>query len=1149
MSDGASSGKRSEAAPVGLAAVVTLVLGSALIGERLPAASPSGQHAVGVTATESERAAGKVDTASAKTRVAELLEEYFAEPVAPQAQSEDDRLRAVAKLWMGDGGRVVVATMPDPIEARVGYTFDQQLDALISGASAVGYTLDSFWLPWRVTGEPPELLTEVESDAGSLSQRSVWKSPRSRGHTQPGAILFRCDADRQRGSLLVLVVGESPTGGVHPAALRKALEIASELGGDGRITVVGPTYSGGARSVARVAERWRREGRPSLRIISGTLTSDSAAEVLRGPDGGDHPGIEVELLDVPVAWTLEVALDFVTRRSPRPVALLAEQSTYGGSARAEKTGPVDVIHYPLHIAQVRNAHGKAHGRNGGPRIRSADTRDALELPLGTFKETEIPPSFLPENAANVSERVLSQILEALEAQSYGSIGILGSDAYDRIFLARLVRRHLPDAQLFTIGSDALYLHPAHTADLLGMWVVSADPTDPSTVELWGDDVGRSSPSFAAAGFRRAVQLALGDDTVLPRGGVWISAVGRSGFWPVEFRDIDQPNAANFRGHQERHSTRPSLGAMHRARRLRSAFLWLVLASGGMFLCALGGIRVVANRRMKHGQLLETWAAGTVPSLVRALRSPRLGDPEVGWLAQLLPESRETTDLVWRWSSLALPLLLVGYLLWLSLPVLGRADPVLRISWGFALLAALGLLATTVLAGLWRGTAKRGGGAVSAPPRRIRQVAAAVMVIGLVGCVAIDPPRYDDLTAWLRFERAANLGSGLSPVIPAVLVTAALLVIVLAASQRSRLRCYAAGAWCVVPKGDRDSEMKALRATARALRGLIGGTPNGWDLAWRLGVPVLVTGSTLLLLWGRHTTSLDGLPYDAALYLAILILVFATTDGWMQFLVLWHGLRLFLRATAATSLVTAFDELPGEVGLTFGLGLRERPLDVTQVESRVEALERLTADLPSGGDLRSGLQEILDELKAEVHALDRAKISAAPALFATRAGDLLAAASGLILDHIDEARSSHRWQRKKLDDRTAAADTFVAMELTRLISFAFAILKNRALSCTAATALLFLAVASYPLQPQHRLLTLALLGLIVTAAAILRTLVQIDRDEVLSRIANRTPNRVNFDRDFFALIATYAGIPLLSLLVTGLPALTQQLSRLSTWFGD
>src|SRR5882762_4250057 len=44
--------------------------------------------------------------------------------------------------------QVIIATVPDPIDSQLSYTFDRNIDILQRSFAANKYNLDRFWLPW-----------------------------------------------------------------------------------------------------------------------------------------------------------------------------------------------------------------------------------------------------------------------------------------------------------------------------------------------------------------------------------------------------------------------------------------------------------------------------------------------------------------------------------------------------------------------------------------------------------------------------------------------------------------------------------------------------------------------------------------------------------------------------------------------------------------------------------------------------------------------------------------------------------------------------------------------------------------------------------------------------------------------------------------
>jgi len=106
--------------------------------------------------------------------------------------------------------RVLIVTVPDPVHTRLALYFDRAIDSLVAAASANGYTLDRFWLPWKDTSPPAE---------PDCSFRLQAKSETRRREKEPGLILFR-SSGQDKGMLLVFLVSESPVYGTDRYSFR-----------------------------------------------------------------------------------------------------------------------------------------------------------------------------------------------------------------------------------------------------------------------------------------------------------------------------------------------------------------------------------------------------------------------------------------------------------------------------------------------------------------------------------------------------------------------------------------------------------------------------------------------------------------------------------------------------------------------------------------------------------------------------------------------------------------------------------------------------------------------------------------------------------------------------------------------------------------
>ena len=67
---------------------------------------------------------------------------------------------------------------------------------------------------------------------------------------------------------------------------------------------------------------------------------------------------------------------------------------------------------------------------------------------------------------------LTQILTTISRRRYQAVGIIASNPFDTVFLARRVRRFCPNLRIFATQADLLFARPQNVADLRGMLVAS-----------------------------------------------------------------------------------------------------------------------------------------------------------------------------------------------------------------------------------------------------------------------------------------------------------------------------------------------------------------------------------------------------------------------------------------------------------------------------------------------------------------------------------------------------------------------------------------------------------------------------------------------------------------------------------------------------
>jgi hypothetical protein len=122
---------------------------------------------------------------------------------------------------------------------------------------------------------------------------------------------------------------------------------------------------------------------------------------------------------------------------------------------------------------------------------------------------------------------------------------------------------------------------------------------------------------------------------------------------------------------------------------------------------------------------------------------------------------------------------------------------------------------------------------------------------------------------------------------------------------------------------------------------------------------------------------------------------------------------------------------------------------------------------------------------------------------------------------------------------AAAEEFVAMEIIRYISQFIVQLRNLLVCLTVGSFLLLLAATVYPFFPQERLLLFLTLLAGGIALFILVFLIQINQDELVSRIKRSTPNRFTPDLSFMHGATAYI-LPIVAGVMVQFPLVTSTL---------
>ena len=388
----------------------------------------------------------------------------------------------------------------------------------------------------------------------------------------PGVILFRSITDSRR-LLVVFIVGETPTAGVHKAALKNALNQIQPACHRETPTakceyifrLLAPSFSGSSESLVNAINSWKtRFLRTKLVIVSGSATVIQK-EAFEQKFKNVAPTFDSMVTGD--SERLEAFKRFLAERgiSSRHTAILTEGNTLLGAEvreaikklyieeRKEKTPREESIlslTYPLHISQLRSAAEKARAAAKetfqAPMSRPKNLRLSLEE---VGKAKDVVTNVSPFETFSV-ELVLSNLLATISRENIRYVGISATDVRDQIFLVREIRERAPSAILFTFGADLLYLHSDVNLDFQGMLLVSSYPLF-AINQLWankGIEKARrlQFPDETSQGvYNAAVKLlaypAKPENLLeynLPFSGradkppLWLTAVGNNDLWPI-----------------------------------------------------------------------------------------------------------------------------------------------------------------------------------------------------------------------------------------------------------------------------------------------------------------------------------------------------------------------------------------------------------------------------------------------------------------------------------------------------------------------------------------------------------------------------------------------------------------------------------------
>lgn len=439
---------------------------------------------------------------------------------ARRTEADEQLRRLKAKLTERADVRVLVATVADYHDSNGRWRADEELVTIQAAAGAAGYSLLDFYLP------------DWQAGAAAVQAETLRRHER-----EPGALLFRKDPDSaaiparpKPALLLVLLVPETPTAGVHVRVLETAVRFARNWWPTRSVEVVGPKFSGSTLSVRTALEEIAADGggRLSAVIVSGLASSSSNKRLLLEATPRSRGALSIDYrttvhYDEDLLLALHEQLKRINPKweSGNHVALLVEANTGWGTKLTSTAAGLDsrtcgtraplgiasfpcatVLSFPLHVSRLAGATETGHARSSSTSSlpQWAQGLQGSGPGLGdTVTPTDALPVFTPNTTATVAGAMLHDVLESLSRGGYGAVGIFATDVRDHLFLAREINRVAPNVLRFGVDPHMLMLHPDYQPYVRGTLMASSYPTHARVQRLTSATGQTSAKQFASMG--------------------------------------------------------------------------------------------------------------------------------------------------------------------------------------------------------------------------------------------------------------------------------------------------------------------------------------------------------------------------------------------------------------------------------------------------------------------------------------------------------------------------------------------------------------------------------------------------------------------------------------------------------------------------
>jgi hypothetical protein len=431
---------------------------------------------------------------------------------------------------------------------------------------------------------------------------------------------------------------------------------------------------------------------------------------------------------------------------------------------------------------------------------------------------------------------------------------------------------------------------------------------------------------------------------------------------------------------------------------------------------------------------------------------------------------------------------------------------------------------------------------------------------------------------IDLERVGNLPSGLSPIFPVAFFGAGLAALIHAQLVRRALyrMAYLPSKQPDKREGEPKSQSALILERIRDRRTDVDKLlVSPWIAAAQLSrpwivAPVVVAGLFFIIRISTRgiARSFEGLVFDVAMAVLAFLLVGFIVAHIVLLVALWGAIRSILRLAMVLPMAGAFNRIPQRLKGWFyeaeHIEWRTRLIQQQAAALRSRTTEEFSAAFQALMPRPEGAwqQDAAAVTKSQWHeaSLDWTREAVYPFLIPlwdsfpveeARASTPALERADVRVDWLeswpvmpaDLAKLTER-QHTIIRDWARVAEDLVALQIVRWFAPPLAQALSIMRFLVLATLSLILATMSYPFDHQGLLMTATTIVLACVAWVVATVLIGANRDELMSRVSDKTPGRVSFNFDFVSSLLTFL-VPLLGALL----AMSYDLGDLfRTWFG-